>query len=247
VKAILTYHSVDNTGSVLSIDPAVFRGQIEWLARSGPAVVNVDQLLTLPPTASAVAITFDDAFANFADVAWPVLRDHSLPVTQYVATDYAGKRNAWSASDRSIPQLPLLDWNGLARLVEEGVTLGSHTCTHPHLPTLGSAQLREELERSGEQLERMTGVRPSGLAYPYGSHDARTVSAAAAMYEHACTAELRILHESEDAHRLPRLDVYYLRQPGTLEGWGTPRLKLYLRARASARRCRELLSLATRR
>ena len=33
MKAILTYHSVDETGSVISIDERAFRRHIEWLAK----------------------------------------------------------------------------------------------------------------------------------------------------------------------------------------------------------------------
>ena len=84
MRAILTYHSVDESGSPISIAPAAFRRHVAWLAAHGPRVVSVDELLRLPPTAAAVALTFDDAFVNFADLAWPLLREHRLPATVFV-------------------------------------------------------------------------------------------------------------------------------------------------------------------
>ena len=246
MKAIVMYHSIDESGSPISIDAAAFRRHVEWFASGPVRVVSVDELLRLPAHESAAAITFDDAFANFADVAWPLLRAHALPVTVYVPTAHVGGTNAWSSDDRFIPSLPVMNWEALSRLAAEGVIIGSHTCTHPHLARLAQERVRLELEQSAEDIESRLGLRPAGLAYPYGSHDPRTASVAAMLYEHACTTELRTLHAKEDAHQLPRLDAYYLRTPGMLESWGSPQLALYLHARAGARRARSLFSIVPR-
>jgi peptidoglycan/xylan/chitin deacetylase (PgdA/CDA1 family) len=245
VKAILTYHSVDDSGSPISIAEPAFRRHVAWLAAHGPAVVSVPELLCLPVHEAAVALTFDDAYQNFGDVAWPVLRDHGLRATLYVPTSHVGRTNAWGGrSQVGIPTLPLLDWERLGRLAEEGVQLGSHTCTHPHLTRLAPTEMRDELEQSAASLERLLGRRPAGLAYPYGAHDAAVIAAAASLYDHAVTVELRTLGPVNQRHRLPRVDAYYLRGNDLLAAWGTQRLKLYLSARASVRRCRTLLSSA---
>jgi peptidoglycan/xylan/chitin deacetylase (PgdA/CDA1 family) len=242
VKAVLTYHSIDDSGSPISIPERIFRRHVEWLATHGPPVVTMDELLRLPHDAPAVAITFDDAFVNFAQTAWPVLRDHRVPVTLYVPTDHVGGTNAWGGStDAGIPTLPIMDWDAVARIAAEGVTIGSHTCTHPHLPRLPHARMVAELEGSAVRIESMIGERPAGLAYPYGAYDEHTVRAAVSTYEHACTTELRLLNTDDEPHRLPRLDMYYMQADGMMEAWGTARLRMYLRARASARSCRELL------
>jgi hypothetical protein len=39
-------------------------------------------------------------------------------------------------------------------------------------------------------------------------------------------------------HLLPRMDMYYFRQPGRLEGWGTPRFRRRLSVRHLFRRLR---------
>lgn len=243
MKAILTYHSIDDSGSVISVAPDVFRHQIGWLALHGPRVVAVEELSKAE--GPAIAITFDDAFVNFGETAWPILRDHGMPVTVYVPTDHTGGSNTWSAGDAGIPDIPVLGWSALDRLVSQGATVGSHTCTHRRLTRLSNDALTEELERSALQLENMLGVRPAGLAYPYGAHDSRVASAAARLYDHACTTEMRALRPAEDCHRLPRIDMYYLRSHHAIEGWGGWGLRLYLGARAGARRCRELLEGVT--
>jgi len=47
MRAILTYHSIDESGSVISISEEVFREQIAWLARSHVRVVTLDTLMRM--------------------------------------------------------------------------------------------------------------------------------------------------------------------------------------------------------
>jgi len=243
VRAILTYHSVDDSGSPISIPEAVFRRHIQWLAAHGPPVVTVAQLLLTDRRTSAVALTFDDAFGNFAELAWPILRDHGMTATLYVPTARVGATNAWHGrAAPGIPTLPLLGWDALARLLEEGAVLGSHTCTHRRLTRLSVPELRDELEQSQAALWQHLGTHATGLAYPFGACNADVTEAAARLYQHAVTVELRPLGGAEDPHRLPRIDMYYLRDNPLLEAWGTRRLRLYLGARAGVRRCRSLLA-----
>lgn len=243
MRAILTYHSIDDSDSPISVPERVFRRHVGWLAAHGPRVVTLDELLALPPSEPAIALTFDDAFVNFADVAWPLLRDHGLPATLYVPTAHVGGTNTWGGrAQPGIPTLPIMDWDTLGRLAAEGVTLGSHTCTHPDLAHVSGVEVRVELERSAAELRQRLGIRPSGLAYPYGGHDESVRAIAAALYDHACTTDMRVLGSVEDRHGLPRIDMFYLRSANLLEAWGSTRLRLYLNARAGVRRWRRLLT-----
>lgn len=240
MRAILTYHSIDPSGSVVSIDAATFRRQVEFL-HDRVRVLPLDALLETETDADAVSITFDDGFENFAAEAWPVLRDHGMPVTLFVVTARAGGSNDWDVDSSLSPRLPLLDWDALARLAEEGVTLGSHSHTHPRLSSLGDAQLKEELETSARTLEARTGRRPDDFAYPYGELNESVAAAVARSYLRACTTELRALGVPERPHLLPRLDMYYFRKPGTLEEWGRPSFQRRLRLRGWARSLRRRL------
>ncbi len=241
MRAILTYHSVDPSGSVVSIDEATLRRHARWLASGPVRVTTVDELLALDPAEEAVALTFDDGFRNFATAAWPILREQGLPVTLFVATDHAGRTNAWGGrSEAGVPELPLLGWDELATVADEGVELGSHTRRHPRLPGLPADRLREEIVGSADALEARTGRRPRGFAYPYGALDGACVSAVAEAYSWACTTRLEPLGAEPEPHRLPRLDAYYFRAEGRLEGWGTPAFRAWLGLRRLARGARQL-------
>jgi peptidoglycan/xylan/chitin deacetylase (PgdA/CDA1 family) len=236
MRAILTYHSIDGSGSPISVDRDAFREHVTFLASGAVTVTDVAGLLEAPEGAEAVALTFDDAFANFATEAWPLLRDHGLPATVFVVSGHAGGTNSWGGREHpGIPTLPLLGWNDLGRLAEEGVTLGAHSSTHPDLRGLDDAALADEMAGSAATIAERTGRRPAVFAYPYGAHDDRVAAAAGAAFRFACTTELRPLGRADDPARLPRLDAYYLRGRGRLARWGTPALAGYLRVRAIVR------------
>lgn len=238
MRAILTYHSIDPSGSVISLDERTFRRQAEWLASAPPKVVTVDELLD-SPEGNRIALTFDDAFENFAHSAWPILRDLGLSATLFVVSSHVGGTNDWGdAPDADVPTLPLLDWEALGRLQEEGVTIASHTRAHPHLDRVDADRLSDEIEGAARDIEERLGVRPRGFAYPYGSVDEASEVAVAAVHAWACTTDLGGLGDAPRPHRLPRLDAYYYRRAGQLEAWGTPTFRARLSVRRAARDAR---------
>jgi peptidoglycan/xylan/chitin deacetylase (PgdA/CDA1 family) len=262
MRAVLTYHSVDPSGSAVSVSPEAFARHVEWMVggrqggkarRAGgqagrregervPRVVGLDELMGLGDDEDAVALTFDDGFASFATEAAPRLAEHGLPATVFVVTDRVGRDNAWN--DRAapgIPTLPLLDWEALGRLAERGVAIGSHTRTHPRLSALGRAELTDQLEESAATIERRLGRRPTWFAYPYGDLSAEVAEATRARYQGAVTTDHRPLASWEDRVRIPRLDAYYFQGPGGLSGWGSSAFRSGVWLRRAARGARGAL------
>lgn len=247
MRAILTWHSLDRSGSPISVAPERFRRQVEWLAASEVRVVDVDRLLEIEDSADAAALTFDDGFANFADQAAPVLREYGLPATVFVVTGHVGKDNRWGGREEpGIPSLPLLDWDDLARLRDSGVTLASHSRTHPRLPSLDDGALESEIAGAADVMEARLGSRPHGFAYPYGEAGGLAVDAVARSYRWACTTELKALDGAGLPYRLPRIDAWYLREPARRAGWGSPQFRTWLWCRRQGRRAGTWLRKAGR-
>lgn len=243
MKAILTYHSIDASGSVISVDRETLREHAAWLARAGLYAVDLERLLALPDGVPGVAITFDDAFANFATEAWPVLHEFGHAATLFVPTGHVGGTNAWEANGRQgVPVLPLLDWAALGRLASEGLILGSHGVAHTRLTSASESVLREEVEASAVMVFRETGVDPATFAYPYGLLNERVVAAVRLRYRMAVTTEYRTVDGSTDVHRLPRLDAFYLRRPGSIAQWGTHGFRRRVALRHRLRRIRRFLT-----
>lgn len=61
------------------------------------------------------------------------------------------------------------------QLAREGHEVGAHTRTHPHLTTLSSAAMSEEIDGSRDDLIAM-GIHPQTFAYPYGDFNAQVAN-----------------------------------------------------------------------
>lgn len=246
VRAILTYHSLDDSGSPISVDPAVWRDQVAWLATGPVPVVSLAELVDRASSVDAIALTFDDGFANFATEALPVLQQHGLHATVFVPSDHVGGTNAWGgASERGIPELPLMDWPDLVRAEEAGMTVGGHSRTHPRLTTIPDAAVVDQVQGGAERLARELGQRPTTFAYPYGDYNDAVVSAVAGSFECACTTELAPLERDVSPLLLPRIDMFYFRERGQLQAWGTPWFRRRLWSRRQARRVRRVMTGGT--
>jgi peptidoglycan/xylan/chitin deacetylase (PgdA/CDA1 family) len=71
----------------------------------------------------------------------------------------------------------LADWPLAARLADAGMEIGAHTMTHPFLTLLNPAEQAREVAESAALARERTGAEITGLAYPVGDHDDRTVDA----------------------------------------------------------------------
>lgn len=243
MRAILTYHSIDDSGSPISVGREQFRRHCEFFSSGRVRVVPLPALLSLPDGDPAVALTFDDGFANFWTDAAPELEQRGLPATVFVVTDHVGAKNSWGGrSSPDIPELPLMDWEQVARLSERGFEVGAHTRSHPHLTSVPAAQLDHEVGGSADEVQSRIGRRPRTFAYPYGAVDARSAGVARRHFEASCTTDLRALQTSDDRALLPRLDMFYFRSAGVLEQWDTVTFSLRLWMRARGRQLRGLLA-----
>jgi peptidoglycan/xylan/chitin deacetylase (PgdA/CDA1 family) len=241
MKAILTWHSIDDSASPISVSRSVFADQVRFLSSGRVRVVPLASVLSAGD--NAVALTFDDAFTNFAVDAWPALRGAGLPVTVFVVTDRVGDRNRWNGHpEPGIPDLPLADWDALGRLAAEGVDIGCHSRRHPRLDAVDDAALEEETRGAREILRQRLGAAPSSYCYPFGVVGDRERAAVGRCFERAVTTEHRVLADGEDPFILPRLDVYYFNQEGALDSYGGPGFSARVKVRAALRRVRRMAS-----
>lgn len=246
MRAILTYHSIDASGSPISVSPEVFRAHCQFLASRKVRVLPLASLFEDPAADDVVALTFDDGFANFATEAAPCLEAHGLPSTVFVVTDHVGGSNDWGGRVSSnVPHLPLLGWDDLLSLQHRGVTLGAHTRRHRLLTDLRGNELLDEVQGGIDRLASVAGRRPEAFAYPYGAVDSVVAAVVRGASVWGCTTELRALGRREDRALLPRLDMYYFRSPGQLEAWGTAAFRSRLWLRSQGRRLRRLATGTT--
>lgn len=148
-------------------------------------IISIGRLLEAlqrgePASAPTVAITFDDGYADNAEVAAPILQRWQAPAMFFVATAYIGTRHrfAWD-SDGTPPRL--MRWEQVRALRAGGFDIGSHTATHRRISQLAPASLRRELEASRARLTAELGAPPLDFAYPFGGRQDCSESARAAV------------------------------------------------------------------
>jgi peptidoglycan/xylan/chitin deacetylase (PgdA/CDA1 family) len=213
---VLCYHAVSRSWPAdLSVTPEALDRQLAELARRGYRGARFSDALSEQPDGRVACITFDDAYRSVLELAKPLLDRHGYPGTIFVPTDWPGDSRPmrWSGIDNWLGtphehELNVLTWQQLRELADAGWEIGSHTCSHPHLPELDDATLTRELCDAKARVESELSRPCTSLAYPYGDTDARVTDATRnAGYRWAGTIP-RVLYPS---HPLtwPRAPIYH--------------------------------------
>jgi peptidoglycan/xylan/chitin deacetylase (PgdA/CDA1 family) len=235
---ILMYHSISDAPGPTSIAPDVFAAQMQALAASGLPVVTPDALAN-PPAPRVVIISFDDGFQDFADTAWPILRDHGFCPIVYLPSGLMGGSDSWAGGN--IPARPLMSWDRVEALAAEGVCFGAHSVTHPDLTTLDALMLEEEVSGSGQDIAARLGQPTRHFAPPYGASNSSVLRQVAQHYDTSVGTRLGVAKAGDDMHDLPRLEMFYFnniaRWKTHLAGRGGP----YLTARRVMRGIRAMV------
>jgi peptidoglycan/xylan/chitin deacetylase (PgdA/CDA1 family) len=204
---ILTYHYIrtnpnrnDRMGFALSVTPADFAAQMDWLAQNNFHTITTEDLYSylkgtrgLP--SRPVILTFDDGYADFYTTALPILRTHDFRAVAYVVSSFVGQPGYMTAvqvreADRS------------------GVEIGSHTVTHPDLSRMSANAVRFQLTSSKEFLERLVGHPVVSFCYPSGKVNSMVASEVAnAGYHDATTTRFGFWHTLSDRYIWTRLRV----------------------------------------
>lgn len=238
---VLTYHSIDESGSVISTAPDVFRRQMKSLKDSGFTAISLAELASVladggevPP--KTVSLTFDDGFHNFYTSAYPVLRECGFSATVFLVSDRCGKFNDWEDDHGLLPGSRLLSWKEVGELAENGIEIGSHSRTHPDLSRMSAADAMREIVDSKTEIENHIGRPVTTFAYPYGRYNAGVRKSAEEHYAAACSTNLGKVHLGSDLHSLERIDAFYLSNQIIYESLESALFDQYLHIRQALRK-----------
>lgn len=143
-----------------------------------------------------IVLTFDDGFRSQVEEALPVLKRLGWPGVLYLEVAALHTPGSGGISNA-----------GVRELLRAGWELGSHTMTHPDLPTIGAEQLHEEVVDSRRLLRRRFHVPVDAFCYPAGKYDDAVVAAVEqAGYSTATTVDPGLAGPG-DRFRLPRVRV----------------------------------------
>src|SRR5205807_2425452 len=96
---VLTYHSLDDSGSPISVAPALFRWQMGYLHQLGWRTLTLDELLAGHERGAwperTFSLMFDDGFANLLERGLTVLAEYGFSATVFVVAGWVGRSNDW--------------------------------------------------------------------------------------------------------------------------------------------------------
>jgi peptidoglycan/xylan/chitin deacetylase (PgdA/CDA1 family) len=129
-------------------------GVLIWYACSVPrSQVFGPALVRGPVEGRRVALTFDDGPTSpFTEQILDILRERQIRATFFVC-------------GRNVDRYPEI----VRRIQAEGHTLGNHTYSHPFLYFCSRRRIAEEIDRTQEATEKITGCRPRLFRPPYGA------------------------------------------------------------------------------
>ncbi len=211
---ILCYHAVDPAWAApMSVDPADFARQADWLARHRTVLPLREALEQLDGSGrlrrGSVALTFDDGFTSVYEHALAVLQRHRLPATVFLVAQTLtpqGREVDWVRTPPAVP-LRTLTRDQVLEMQDAGIDFQSHSWAHRDLPELDPDTCEQDLRESRELLEDLLGRPVHSLAYPRGLHDEKVRAAARrAGYRHAFALPEQT--EPPGPYAVPRVGVH---------------------------------------
>jgi len=217
---ILMYHMIkthtQGKFKGLRVSPEAFEKQIRYLSAGGWHFVTMSELVAhyndLPE--KTVAVTFDDGYEDNYTHALPILKKYGAKATLYVVVDrhdreWSSRRKAKNDSGELMRE-PKLSNEQIKEMIRSGVfEIGSHTLTHPNLPTLSKDEKYKEIVHSKAAIEEAFGITCNAFCYPFGLYDDEDVALVRqAGYTSATTTQAGIEDMTKaDMYRLKRITV----------------------------------------
>jgi peptidoglycan/xylan/chitin deacetylase (PgdA/CDA1 family) len=203
------YHYVSNlpadadaTRVQLTVDPAMFRAHLSYLAHNGYNTISLYQLddallrgTPLPPR--PVVLTFDDGYIDHYVNVFPALKEEGFTGTFFVIT---------GRPDANDPAY--MTWDQIGEMAEAGMSMESHTKTHRELTDRDYEFLVYELLGSLQSLQAHIGQAPHMFSYPVGRYDDTTLGVLGQLpVWRAVTTERGTLHTTDNRLEVPRVRI----------------------------------------
>jgi peptidoglycan/xylan/chitin deacetylase (PgdA/CDA1 family) len=240
---VILYHDVEAVPKSglgrWTVSPEQFRQHLDVIAASGRTPLTISQVAACLRGERRVegpllAVTFDDGYASTRRCVLELL-ERGLGATVYITTGTIDTPGMIAGDD--LAAMSSLD----------GVEIGAHTVSHPHVDEIAGPALEDEIAGSKQMLETLLGESVTSFAYPHGSHDRRSRDAVIrAGYRSGAAIKNAISHLKDDPYAIARWTVTADTSPErlaqVLRGESVPlawrRERLRTRASRTVRRAR---------
>ncbi len=245
---ILMYHSISEGPGPTCMAPAIFRQQMADLAACGYRAIGLTQFAAALckgdwPAGKVVVLTFDDGFEDFATVVFPELHPRGWSATVFLPTAKMGGTADWEGAGSS-QKRPLMSWNTVRELAARGIEFGAHGVHHVDLTTLPPHAAQTEILGSKERIEDTIGRPVTSFAAPYGRTTPAIRREIQRHFLSAVGTTLARARPTSPLHDLPRVEMYYFRDPSRWRAYVSGGSQGYFLLRQVLRRARGLIHLA---
>lgn len=131
-----------------------FETMLDAIQSTGHVGCSIEEALGIREP--RVAISFDDGTKSQFDHAVPALVARDMTATFFVTTDLIGESG-------------FMDWGDLRQLSSLGMSVQSHTKSHPFLSELNRAELTAELRESKSVLDAKLNQDTDQISFPGGN------------------------------------------------------------------------------
>ena len=164
---ILMYHKVDIvTPSYWWVSSQRFVMQIDAMINAGYEFSYLDNYCE--ENKRQVILTFDDAYENLYDHAFPIMRDRQIPFEVFVIGNHLG---GWNDFDKDEMRTRFCSLEQLQEMAESGARIQWHTRDHLRLTQIDSDELDHQLSINSHLQSKFQEPHLQWFAYPHGVHD----------------------------------------------------------------------------
>ncbi len=166
---VLHFHSVSNENR------GRFSRHMEAVRRL-TIPLSADHHEPLAPGKRYSVITIDDGFQSANQNGIPELLKRKIPVTVFISADLIGTKPKWATFDGDqLENEQIVSLEDMKKWPADLVTVGSHTLTHPWLPSSPEGEARSELSGSREKLKQLLDHDADLFSFPYGASNERLI------------------------------------------------------------------------
>ncbi len=157
----LRHPGLTDERSAFDVSQRLFEQQLDMIGDLGFTGCAVRTALA-DSRADRVGITFDDGDAGQFDHALSALAARKMTATFFVTTSWVGTTG-------------FVSWSQLREMKAAGMSIQSHTHSHPFLVELSEADVVEELRVSKDRLDQELGQNTNEISLPNGDFPRRPV------------------------------------------------------------------------
>jgi len=203
---VLSYHSISDVNSPISLNVNLFENQLKYLKEKGFKSINFNEIDKKEN--KTIIITFDDGYKDIFYNALPILKQYNFKATCFLVTNFIGDYNIWDKKKINYKKKELMNETDINEWISNGMSIGSHSHYHSDLTKISESHLTNELDFSKKILEDKFNNKSNIFCYPYGKVNEKVYSYVKRFYDKALTTNRsRYNTYIHDIHLIPRIDM----------------------------------------